>query len=1115
MNHPLPQTTKKYFRSLGDLEKSPEFEEFLHREFPKAASEFPEGVSRRRWVQLMGASLAFGSAAGCRYQREEFAEFVVRPEGRVAGLPQYFATNFEWAGRVVHVIATSKEGRPIKLDGNPEHPMFAACAHSDHDDKNEKKFDRVGTDAFTQAAVLSLYDPDRLGAVLLRDRKSGGVTTQATDEVADWTDFIAMAREQAETLEASKGKGLAIIFEPTNSPSLRRCLAEIKAKLPEVDLIEYESVYRRNQGKAIKASGGGNASSLYALDKAKVIVSVDDDLLGADPNAVLYARQFSKNRTPVDGKMNRLYAIESQYSVTGAAADFRFAMKSSQAGIFLDRLEAMIDAGKAYESSKDEKPFNELPLDEKFERTLQVVSTDLLANKGTSLLTVGAHQEIAVQQTALRINAKLGNIGKTWLMLDISNPLDNVDLSRLDDFVAKAGDYKTAWVLAPNPSFSVAGDIALSDAFSKIEHVIYAADADDETAQDCEWIVPAAHPLEAWGDVYAADGTYGVCQPQIEALRGGKSLLEIALILSGSTVSPLDYVKETASKIVGHSFNDRLWKEVLHAGYLKESAAKSAKVEIAKTKPTPKTVPGAEPPVEPKIDLGVDSVTQENLEIVVRPSDSIFDGRLANNGWLQELPQPITKLTWDNAAIMSIGTAKKLNVGHEEFVFLKQGEASVKLPVFVVVGVAEGSITINLGYGRSRAGSVGGATRSAKDAFTVGTNLSGLRRWNQHSIITGVEAKGTSVKYKLATTQDHFALEDQLGMEITARRAPRLVREGTLDEFTTSKDFAQMHLHHPAESMWKEPTVNENHAWGMTIDLNKCIGCNGCVVACQAENNVPIVGKEQISRGREMHWLRIDRYFSADFDVTKETGDFRDPVDPKVVLQPMACAHCETAPCEQVCPVAATVHTEEGINAMAYNRCIGTRYCANNCPYKVRRFNYFNFNQKYGYFYGWNDSREKVNTKLQSLVLNPEVSVRGRGVMEKCTYCIQRVQNGKIKSRQTGDGLVHDGDILAACQEACPTQAIVFGDLNDKTSRVSKLQMDARCYSVLEDLNVKPRTQYLAKVRNVPKRLMTHDQLHPTWNTSPVHGDHGHGHGDDHGHGDGHVEHSHDNEKKA
>lgn len=1120
MNYPLPQQSKKYFRSLDDIEQTPEFEEFLGREFPKAASEFPEGVSRRRWVQLMGASLAFGGAAGCRYNREDFAEFVVRPEGRVAGLPQFFATNFEWAGRVVHALVTSREGRPIKLDGNPDHPVFMTSRSDEFKDGNEAKFDKAGSDCFTQAAILSLYDPDRLGAVIQRDRKAGTMQASEAGELADWTAFTQMMAEKQKSLEGSKGKGFAVIYEPTSSPSLQRAIADLKSKYPEATLVEYQSVYRRNLAKAIEASGGGKASTLYALDKAKVIVAIDDDLLGSDPNSVVYTRQFAKNRTPVDGSMNRLYAIESQYSVTGAAADFRFAMKSSQMGVFLNRLEALIDAGKAIEGDKDEKPYNELANEQKLERTLQAIATDLLANKGASLVTVGAHQEVDVQQAVLRINAKLDNIGKTCLLLDIPNALSGVDKVRLDDFVRASSDqpFDTVLVLACNPVFTVAGDIDLASALTAAKDVVYVADADDETAQFASWTAPLTHPLESWGDVYGHDGTYGICQPQIEPLKGAKSLLEIALMAAGTTTLPIDYVKETASKIVGGSFNDRLWREVLHSGFLKESAAKPASVTITKDKPTAAAIPGADEASSAPataIDLGADSISSTNLEIVIRPSASVYDGRLANNGWLQELPHPITKLVWDNAACMSVATARKLGVKQGELVKLTQGDASVSLPVFIVFGQAEGSIAIEMGYGRTRAGSVGGMVRSKKDTFTVGFNLASLRRWNQHSIVTGVDARGTSQTYKLATTQDHFALEDQGGLRETARRSSLLIREGSLDEYTTDKNFAQMHLHHPAESMWKEPKVNENHAWGMTIDLNKCLGCNACVVACQAENNVPIVGKEQVSRGREMHWLRIDRYFSCDFDETEKTGDFRNPVDPKIVTQPMACVHCETAPCEQVCPVAATVHTEEGINTMAYNRCIGTRYCANNCPYKVRRFNYFNFNQKYGYFYGWSDFREKVNTKLQQLVLNPEVTVRGRGVMEKCTYCLQRVQNGKIKARQTGDGLVHDGDIRTACQEACPSQAIVFGDLNDKSSRVSKLQNDPRCYGLLEDLNTKPRTKYLAKIRNVPRRLMTHDQLHPTWNTSPMHYGHGQHGQDDHGHGDHGHEHgdSHGSEK--
>ena len=1113
MNYPLPNQSKKYFRSIGELENSPEFDQFLQREFPTAASEFPEGVSRRRWIQLMGASLAFGGATGCRYNREQFAEFAARPEGRVAGLPQYFTSNFEWAGRAVHVLATCLEGRPIKLDGNVQHPIYTESAPSKSEDGKDAKFAAAGTDTFTQAAVLSLYDPDRLGGILHRESKGGEVETFEDNQMADWTSFAAFAAEQAKSLEASKGKGLAIVYEPTSSPSLQRWLSETHAKFPEATFVEYESVYRRNQAKAISTMGGRKVKSFYRLDKAKIIVAVDDNLLGSDPNSVLYSRQFAKNRNPDEKTMNRLYAIESQYSVTGSAADFRLAMKSSQTGLFLDRLEALIDAGKKTGASKDEKPFNELSSQEKLDRTLQTIATDLLENKGNCLLTVGAHQEVAVQQTGLRINSKLGNIGKTWMMLDDANPAADVPTIRLDDFISRAigkedadPEFNAAWILAPNPRFTLAGDIHFEGAMAKIENIIYAADTDDETAQFASWVVPVAHPLEAWGDVRAADGTYGVGQPHIDTLKGAKSLLELGLMLSGSAdLSPMQYVRQTASNIAGGSMSDRQWKEMLHSGFLADSAAKPAKVKMNTDKPEIKAIPGAEASVATEIDFDVDSVNASNLEIVVQPSDSVFDGRLANNGWLQELPQPITKLTWDNAAVMSIRTAKTLDLKQGELVQLTQGEASVRLPVFVVPGHAEGSITINLGYGRNRAGSVGGAVRSPKDTFTVGTNLSSLRRWNQHSILTGVEAKGTSIPYKLATTQDHFAIADEGGMQEIAKRSPQLVREGTLKDYVESKTFAKMHLHHAAESMWQEPAIDQKHAWGMTIDLNKCIGCNACVIACQAENNVPIVGKEQVSRGREMHWLRIDRYFQCDYDVTDATGDFRDPIDPKIVQQPMACAHCETAPCEQVCPVAATVHTEEGINAMAYNRCIGTRYCANNCPYKVRRFNYFNYNQQYGYFYGWTDKREKANAKLQQLVLNPNVTVRGRGVMEKCTYCIQRIQNGKITARSTGDGLVHDGDIRTACQEACPSQAIVFGDLNDKQSRVSALQKDPRAYGLLEDLNVKPRTLYLARIRNIPARLMTHDQLHPTWNTSPVsHG--GHDDSPEHGHDHSHEE---------
>ncbi|MFY7877132.1 MAG: 4Fe-4S dicluster domain-containing protein, partial [Pirellula sp.] len=712
---------------------------------------------------------------------------------------------------------------------------------------------------------------------------------------------------------------------------------------------------------------------------------------------------------------------------------------------------------------------------------------------------VGAHHDMKTQLAAIRINAKLGNIGKTVKLFEVANELADFETLKLDEFVLKSKEFKSLWIVTPNPVFTVAGDVELVTAIQSISDSVYLSNYDDETADFCAWTVPSTHPLEAWGDVQSSNGVYGVGQPMIDPLLiGSKSPIEFLSIMADlPEVRAEKIVMETARLALGGSLSERQWKECLHVGYLAGTEAAEFSGEV---KTDSKPIAGGEltatayelPAGEIRLELD-----PSKLEVVLHASETVYDGRLSNNGWLQELPQAITKLTWDNAAICSIGTAKKLNLVHGELVSLKQGDVSVQLPVFVVPGHAEGSFTVNIGYGRTKekGGVVGGA---------VGTNVSRFRRWNQASIYTGVEAIGTSIAYPLATTQDHFAIDDEGGMRENAKRAPQIIREGTLDEYKKDASFTGKTVEHHFEnkSLWKEPTVDENHKWGMTIDLNKCTGCNACVVACQSENNIPIVGKEQVIRGREMHWLRIDRYFQCDFETTKNGGSFKDPIDPTIVTQPMACAHCELAPCEEVCPVAATVHTEEGINAMAYNRCIGTRYCGNNCPYKVRRFNYFNYNTEYGYFYGWQDKREQASQKLQSLVLNPEVSVRGRGVMEKCTYCIQRVQNGKIYARTKGDGKVHDGDVRTACQEACPSHAIVFGDLNDRTSRVYQSQNDSRSYAVLEELNIKPRTMYLSRIRNVPKRLATATQISPK---RPG----GHGHGDEHSHESGdHGHHS-------
>ncbi len=1091
------ENRNRYFRSLDELQQTPEFEQFLTREFPQAASEFPEGVSRRRWLQLMSASLALGGLSGCRYNREEVASFVVRPEGRVPGVPEHFATNFEWAGRAIHALVTNIDGRPIKVDGNGQHPAYANSQPVDFA-KNDKLIS-AGSDVFTQASILSLYDQDRISLVLKRSKAGETIKNSSTDDdESQAKSWAAFNNYVSDTIgEIGDGASLAILFEPSRSPSIQRMYGEIHKKYPAATFVRYESVYSGNVGKAIDAVGAGKSTLLFNLESAKVIVSLDADLFGSDPNAVHYARQYSIHRSPKGEWMNRLYSIESQYSVTGTAADFRLALQSSQMGVLLDKIEKAILEGKVTEDAAPDKGYETLPEGEKVDRLVTSIASDLLVNnKGMSVLAVGSHHSLAIQVACLRINAMLGNLGKTVNLVEIPNEAGDLPSIKLDDFVNEASKFKKLWITAPNPVFSAAGDVKLADAIKQIGDVVYLSHYDDETARNCRWTVPAAHPLEAWGDVRSAEGVYSIGQPTIDALLGGKSVAEFLSILSGLEVTDGQaIVKATAEKIAGGQLSDRKWKEALHVGFLSGTEGKKfngdIKADVKELKANDLRSRTYELP-SGEVRLAFEP---HRIEVVVLPSDTIYDGRLGNNGWLQELPQPITKLVWDNAAICSPSTAKTLGAKQGELITLTLGESKVSLPVFLVPGQAEGSFTVNLGYGRAKelGGSIAGA---------VGTNLAPFRRWNQAAIYTGITASATSIPYKLATTQDHFSL-DTLGQSEVAKRAPQIIREGTLDEYKQNADFTHNIVEHHFENvnLWKEsPSVEQNHKWGMTIDLNKCTGCNACVIACQSENNVPIVGKEQVSRSREMHWLRIDRYFQADVDSEKSAAQVREgkPLDTKVVMQPMACAHCETAPCEEVCPVAATVHTEEGINAMAYNRCIGTRYCGNNCPYKVRRFNYFNYNKEYGYFYGWQDLREKASKKLQSLVLNPEVTVRGRGVMEKCTYCIQRIQNAKIVTRTRGDGRIHDGDVKTACQEACPTQAIIFGDLHDKSSRVS-ISRDERKYEVLEELNIRARTLYLSRIRNLPKRLQTTSQLNPHRPGGNHHEEHSQTEGD-HGH---------------
>ena len=1062
-----------YWRSLSELEGTAEFEQFMHREFPQAASEFPEGVSRRRWLKLMSASLALGGVAGCRYGPDEIASFVVRPVNTFPGIPKVYATNFEMAGRAVHALIGNYEGRPLKVDGNADHPVMRASEPNDLARPDKKRFASAGSDVFTQACILGLYDPDRLNRVVARK----------ADKEADstWQAFSDFAAERRAALTAGGGKSLAIVMSPSLSPTVNRLVSETLEALPDATLVQYSSIDESAQSAACAQMAGQSAELLFKLDAAKVICCFDSDLLGNDKNAVIYGRQFAKNRTPDPATMNRLYSVESRYSVTGSSADVRLPVRTTEIEAFLAKLEKRVDellgGAQAAAPAEGEKPFDQISTADQVARMIEAMAEDLAKNKGAAIVSVGSHPPLNVQLGALRLNKKLEGMGKTVLLMPSRSAIEGAELTSLADFAAKLNGkaFDTVWILGDNPVYTAPGDIKLGAALKNAPHTVYVGEYADETSSVCAWTVPQAHPLESWGDVRAVDGTYGIGQPQIDPLLNGKPLIEILAILSGQAeTSAIELVKATAGEL-SSGLTERGWVESLHSGFVGESGAQPLAADGDVT---------GQPLVDGLIDLDV--IDEKRLEVVVYPSDAVYDGRFANNVWLQELPQPITKLVWDNAALVSPDTANKLKVTHGDVIALRAGEGQIQLPVFIVPGQANGSIAVTLGYGRTCYGLGSGASA------VVGKNIGPLRTSSAMHVLKNVALSATSLPYKLVTTQDHFSI-DKLGLDETADRSIRLIREGTLEQIGLGSDYVEsLGTHHPPlKSLWKEPIDTFEgdetvpYQWGMTIDLNKCTGCNACVIACQSENNVPVVGKEQVGKGREMHWLRIDRYYSGN------------PLAPKIVNQPVACVHCETAPCEQVCPVAATVHTEEGINAMAYNRCVGTRYCGNNCPYKVRRFNYINFNTEYGYFYGWQDWREQANRKLQQLVLNPEVTVRGRGVMEKCTYCIQRVQSGKIHARNEGRR-VEDGEIQSACMVACPTQAIVFGDLKDPASQVTRLQKDPRAYAMLEELNTKPRTVYLARVRNVHPRLKTADQLktveahhsHATSESGEGHGEH-------------------------
>jgi len=966
---------QEYWRSLEELAETEEFREFLHNEFPRQSAPWAESLGRRDLLKLMGASLALTGLSACTTQPvEKIVPYVRAPEDIVPGEPQFYATAMTLGGYGYPVLVENHLGRPTKVEGNSEHPASLGAAG-----------------IFAQASVLGLYDPDRSRAVFHNARLSS------------WVSFQAAVNTEREVLLAQRGEGLRILTETVTSPTLASQIRALLAEFPLAKWHQWEPVGGDQVHEGSRLAFGEPLNTLYDFDKADVILALDADFLASGPGSLAYARAWAARRQVELGhnEMNRLYVLESTPSNTGAVADHRLPLRAAEIENFA--LAVAKGVGVPVDAA-GEPPGHS--------RWIRVLVEDLLAHRGRSLIVAGDTQPPAVHALAHVMNHALGNVGST---VSYTDPVEAEPVNQTRSLLQltedmRAGKVKLLVIVGGNPVFSAPADSDFERSLSAVEQKIHLSLYRDETSQFCNWHLPEAHYLEAWSDVRAFDGTTTIVQPLIAPLYDGKSAHELLSVLLGKSGVPgYDSVREHWKTVHSGAEFEKIWRRALHAGL------------VEGTKLSPRSVtPGTGWMTEVFGGRANVAATDANLEIIFRPDPAIWDGRFANNGWLQELPRPLTKLTWDNAVLIGPATAERLGIRARELVRLRYRGAQVQAPAWIVPGQPENSVTVHLGHGRSQAGKVGSGT---------GFNAYLLRMSDAPWFGSKVELEKIGAESALAVTQDHHSMEGR-----------HLVREGTVEEFKKDPAFAREMGEEPPKDMTLYPGFEyPGNAWGMVVNLGSCIGCNACVVACQAENNSPVVGKEQVALGREMQWMRIDRYYRGDLE------------NPSVSFQPVMCHHCENAPCEVVCPVAATSHSAEGLNQMVYNRCVGTRYCSNNCPYKVRRFNFLQYTD-------W-------ETPSLKPLRNPDVTVRGRGVMEKCTYCVQRINAVKIRAEKE-DRPIRDGEIVTACQGACPTGAIVFGNINDPRSRVAGQKESPLNYGLLAELNTRPRTSYLARIRN-------------------------------------------------
>jgi molybdopterin-containing oxidoreductase family iron-sulfur binding subunit len=999
---------RAYWRSLEELADTDDFRTFVDREFPAQASEFTDPAGRRQFLKLMGASLALAGVSACtRQPQEKIVPYVRQPEEIVPGRPLFFATAMPLGGYGQPLLAENHMGRPTKLEGNPEHPASLGA-----------------TDILGQAAVLTLYDPDRSRNIIGRG------------ETRTWTSFVTAMQAAINSQHITQGQTLRLLTEPISSPSLLSQIQMLRETFPNMKWHQWDPVFGAPQG------GAPAESAVCHFSQADVVVSLDADFLGCGPGAIRYSKDFASRRrigTPQD-QQNRLYVVEPTPTITGAKAEHRLAMKARDIHAIAAALANAVGAGGAAASG----------LPDNATRWIQAAAADLQARRGRAVVVAGDEQPAAVHTLARAINAAIGAVGTTVTYM-APIPASPADGTRsIAELVADMnnGQVELLVIIGANPVFTAPADLKFTEALDRVPLRVHMGLYHDETAELCHWHIPEAHFLETWGDVRSFDGTATLIQPLVAPLYDGRNPLEILAILNGAPGQPpMDLVKEYWTRVFdggvegmtvrtrdGQPFAsaDALWRTALHDGFIASTSmikAFQGAGETAAPATAQPTTP-APAPVQAAAAAPTPAPAPPNptgMEILFRPDPHVLDGRFINNGWLQELPRPLSKITWDTAAYVSVQTADRLGVVRGDVVEIRYNNATARLPIWVMPGTADDVIVVHFGYGRRRTGRVGTG---------LGTDTFGLRTSAAPWFDGGVQVTPTGDSYVLASTQNHFSMD---------RGTP--VRVVTADQYRTdpasvaaqghNRPPEDMTLYHPGEHPHSR---GAQHRWAMAIDLNACTGCGVCVAACVAENNIPVVGKSQIERSREMHWIRVDTYFEGD------------PAAPEATYhQPVPCMQCESAPCEPVCPVAATVHSDEGLNDMVYNRCVGTRYCSNNCPYKVRRFNFM--------LYSDFSTPELMGQR------NPDVTIRSRGVMEKCTYCVQRINHARIDEKTTGQP-IRDGDIKTACQQACPADAIVFGDLNDPASRVVQLKAQQRNYGLQEDLNTRPRTTYLAVVKN-------------------------------------------------